>query len=290
MPLTRADSYGLLSPMSSRSTANVWLRRLTGYELRKPRAPKKRVPVVQAPPAPPKPAPAKPAAPKVEAVPRDFDDEMATIVRAVRPFTMTSFDKLHATVTATRYIARYNIPGDIVECGVWRGGSMHAIARTLDSVGVHDRDLYLYDTFEGMTQPTEKDIRIDGATAADRLAVSARTATVWAWASLEDVKAGFEDVPYPAERIHYVQGPVEETVPGTLPDQIAILRLDTDWYESTAHELNHMYDRLVSGGVLLIDDYGYWQGSRLATDEFIERTGAQLMLIRTGSGRVAIKP
>jgi hypothetical protein len=223
-------------------------------------------------------------------VPADFDDEMAAIVQAVRPYSMTSFDKLHATVTATRYIVRYGIPGDIVECGVWRGGSMHAIARTLDGLGVHDRDLYLYDTFEGMTEPSEKDVRFDGASAAERLAASERTAPVWAWASLEDVKAGFETVPYPAERIHYVQGPVEETVPATMPERIAILRLDTDWYESTAHELTHMYDRLVSGGVLLIDDYGYWQGSRRATDEFLDRTGARLLLIRTGSGRVAVKP
>jgi O-methyltransferase len=283
--------YVLIPGMSTRANANAALRRLTGYELRKPRPPKKQAAAAPPPPPPaPSPPPVKPA-PKVEAVPKDFDDEMAAIVRAVRPFTMTSFDKLHATITATRYVARYDIPGDIVECGVWRGGSMQAIARTLDSAGIHDRDLYLYDTFEGMTPPTDKDVRRnDGSTAADSLAKSDRSSLVWAYASLEDVQAGFEAVPYPAERLHYVKGPVEETVPGTLPDQIAILRLDTDWYESTAHELTHMYDRLVSGGVLMIDDYGYWQGSRQATDEFLERTGERLLLIRTGSGRVAVKP
>ena len=215
---------------------------------------------------------------------------MAAIVRAVLPFTMTSMDKLHATVTAARYVARYDIPGDIVECGVWRGGSMHAIARTLDSVGVHDRELYLYDTFEGMTAPTEEDVRHDGATAAAELARLPKNSSVWAHASLEDVQAAVEDVPYPSERVHYVQGPVEETVPAVLPERIALLRLDTDWYASTVHELAHMYDRLVPGGVLMIDDYGHWQGSRQATDEFLDRTGERLLLVRTGSGRIAVKP
>jgi len=83
---------------------------------------------------------------------------------------------------------------------------------------------------------------------------------------------------------------VEDTVPKEAPDQISILRLDTDWYESTRHELDHLYPRLSSGGVLLIDDYGYWQGSRQAVDEFIERTGARLLLQRMSSGRVAVKP
>lgn len=109
-------------------------------------------------------------------------------------------------------------------------------------------------------------------------------------ASLEDVQAGFENVPYPKDRIHYVQGKVEDTVPEQAPGQISILRLDTDWYASTKHELEHLYSRLVSGGVLLIDDYGYWQGSRQAVDEFLEETGAQLLLLRMDEGRIAVKP
>ncbi|WP_234487499.1 TylF/MycF/NovP-related O-methyltransferase, partial [Streptomyces sp. MBT54] len=113
---------------------------------------------------------------------------------------------------------------------------------------------------------------------------------IWAVASLEDVKAGFDNVPYPKERVHYVQGRVEDTVPGQAPEQISILRLDTDWYASTQHELEHLYDRLVPGGVLLIDDYGYWQGSRQAVDEFLEKTGERLLLLRMDEGRIAVKP
>jgi hypothetical protein len=240
---------------------------------------------VAKPPAP------KPAAKKADAIPKDFDDELAAIIRAVQPYTMTGNDKLHALISAARYVARYNVPGDVVECGVWRGGSMHAVARTFDAMGQRDRDLYLYDTFDGMTAPTEKDVRYDGESAASRLAESSKVGSkVWAYASLEDVQQGFSAVPYPSDRVHFIKGPVEETIPGTMPEQISILRLDTDWYESTAHELTHMYDRLSSGGVLMLDDYGWWQGSRLATDEFLNRTDERLLLIRMGTGRVAVKP
>jgi hypothetical protein len=244
---------------------------------------------------PQKRAESKPVQPKAVAAaklqfPKDFDEQAIEIIKAVQGYTMTGTDKLHALISAVRYVARYNIPGDVVECGVWRGGSMHVVARVLDQHGVYDRDLYLYDTFEGMTPPTVEDVRFDGQSAAARLAESDKqTSMVWAFASLEDVKDGFSRVPYPTERLHFIKGPVEETVPKYLPEKISILRLDTDWYESTAHELTHMYDRLVPGGVLMIDDYGWWQGSRKATDEFLDRTGEPLLLLRMGSGRVAIK-
>ncbi len=78
--------------------------------------------------------------------------------------------------------------------------------------------------------------------------------------------------------------------PGQAPDRIAILRLDTDWYASTKHELEHLYERLSPGGVLILDDYGDWDGARKATDEFLTKTGEPLFLVPMASGRVAIKP
>jgi O-methyltransferase len=292
--------------MSWRERTNTLLSRTTGYHLT--RSPRRRPSDVEArlriatqrvetaaqgleqaarsmKPATPKP-PAKPA----REFPADYDPDYREIMRAVRPYTMTGNDKLHALITATRYIHRYQIPGSVVECGVWRGGSMQAVARTLDRLGDHARDLYLYDTFEGMTEPTDKDLRYDGKAATNLLASADKKSWVWAEASLEDVQAGFETVPYPSERIHFIKGPIEDTVPAEMPDEIAILRLDTDWYESTAHEFEHLYPRLVSGGVLVIDDYGHWQGSRQATDEFLDRTGERLLLLRADSGRVAVKP
>jgi hypothetical protein len=238
---------------------------------------------------PPPPKQAGPAAARPREFPGDYDEDYRAIVRAVRPYTMTGNDKLHALISAARYVSRYGVPGAVIECGVWRGGSMHAAARAFDQVGDHSRDLYLFDTFEGMTEPTDKDVRFDGKSAVDMLSSQDKSARVWAYASLEDVQAGFAEVPYPSERVHYVKGRIEDTVPDQAPEQIAILRLDTDWYESTAHELEHLYPRLVPGGVLMIDDYGFWKGSREATDEFLDRTGERLLLIRMDSGRVAVK-
>lgn len=223
-------------------------------------------------------------------LPADYDDEAKQIIRAVRPYTMTSHEKLYALIQATRHVCRSGIPGAIVECGVWRGGSMQAVARTLLEQGDLDRDLFLFDTFEGMPPPSEKDRRFDGRAAADLLAASDKTAKVWAAATLDDVKAGLEDVGYPTDRIHFIKGLVEETVPSEAPHEIAILRLDTDWYESTRHELQHLYPRLAPGGVLIIDDYGWWQGSRQAVDEFLDSAGERLLLHRIASGRIAVKP
>jgi O-methyltransferase len=230
--------------------------------------------------------------PKPPYFPDDFDEDVREVIRLVRPYTRTSKDKLHALVSATRYLSRHAIEGDVVECGVWRGGSMHAVARVLDGLGDHSRDLYLFDTFDGMTEPTEKDLRTGDSRSAKELMESQAKATagIWAYASLEDVQEGFASVPYPAEKIHYVQGKVEDTVPAQAPERISLLRLDTDWYESTRHELEHLYPRLVPGGVLIIDDYGSWQGSTQATDEFLEASGARLLLLRAGTGRIAIKP
>ncbi|MDX3054908.1 macrocin O-methyltransferase [Streptomyces sp. NE06-03E] len=283
----------LSRPMAWRNAVNGVLQQLTGYQLRRATLPAPRRATAQPPVAAPKqaerPAP-KAAAKKPPQFPADYDDEAKDIIRAVKPYTMTSPERLNAFVLATRHIVRHGIPGDIVECGVWRGGSMQACAKTLLSLGETDRDLYLFDTYEGMTPPTAEDLRRDGRPAQELLDAQGKDRPIWAVASLEDVRAGFEQVPYPEDRVHYVRGKVEDTVPEQAPEQISILRLDTDWYASTKHELTHLYSRLVSGGVLLIDDYGYWQGSRQAVDEFLEETGEQLLLLRMDEGRIAVKP
>ncbi|MDX3375319.1 macrocin O-methyltransferase [Streptomyces sp. ME02-6991-2A] len=288
--------------MAWRNAVNGVLQQLTGYQLRRVTVPAARTAPAESlaastpAPAAPKPEAKEPAARKPPAMkpspafPEDYDDEARDIIRAVKPYSMTSPERLNAFILATRYIARHNIPGDIVECGVWRGGSMQACARTLLSVGEDERELYLFDTYEGMTPPTAEDLRRDGRPAQELLDAQGKDRPIWAVASLEDVQAGFENVPYPKERVHYVQGRVEDTVPEQAPEQIAILRLDTDWYASTKHELEHLYSRLVSGGVLLIDDYGYWQGSRQAVDEFLDKTGERLLLLRMDEGRIAVKP
>ncbi len=262
--------------MTLKTTVNAALIRATGYQFSRA-------------PAPAGPAPKTAAAPAA-AFPADYDDDAQRIITAVRPWTMTSREKLFGLISAVRYVEAHGIRGDIVECGVWRGGSMQAAARALLDVGSSSRHLYLFDTFEGMPPPTEEDRRQDGKAAADLLAALPKTAGIWAHASLEDVRDGFASVPYPADLVHFVPGMVEDTVPEQAPESIAILRLDTDWYASTRHELEQLYPRLVPGGVLIIDDYGWWQGSRKAVDEYLEQTGARLLLLRIDEGRIAVKP
>ncbi|MFF5895626.1 TylF/MycF/NovP-related O-methyltransferase [Streptomyces argenteolus] len=280
----------LSRPMAWRNAVNGVLQQLTGYQLRRATLPAPRPAPAAVPVAAAKPAARTAAAKKPPQLPVDYDDEAKDIIRAVKPYTMTSPERLNAFVLATRHVVKHGIPGDIVECGVWRGGSMQACAKTLLSLGETSRDLYLFDTYEGMTPPTAEDLRRDGRPARELLDAQSKDRPIWAVASLEDVQAGFEQVPYPKDRVHYVRGKVEDTVPEQAPEQISILRLDTDWYASTKHELQHLYGRLVSGGVLLIDDYGYWQGSRQAVDEFLEETGERLLLLRMDEGRIAVKP
>ncbi|WP_443034318.1 TylF/MycF/NovP-related O-methyltransferase [Streptomyces sp. BE147] len=290
--------------MAWRNAVNGVLQQFTGYQLRRVMVPAARTAPAEPAPEPvvaartePAPEPKAEAAakprPKPKAVaqfPADYDDEAKDIIRAVKPYSMTSPERLNALILATRHIVRHDIPGDIVECGVWRGGSMQACAKTLLSLGETERELYLFDTYEGMTPPTAEDLRRDGRSAQELLDAQGKDRPIWAVASLEDVMAGFATVPYPKSRIHYVRGRVEDTLPANAPERISILRLDTDWYASTRHELEHLYSRLVSGGVLLIDDYGYWQGSRQAVDEFLEKTGERLLLLRMDEGRIAVKP
>ena len=221
---------------------------------------------------------------------RHYDDEAKATIRSVRRRTMTAEDKLFALIVATRHVADHRIPGAIVECGVWRGGSMQAVARTLLERGAADRELHLFDTFAGMPPPQDVDRRYDGRPAAELLAERDRSRHIWAIADLDDVRAGMAETGYPAARVHLHAGLVEETIPGEAPGEIALLRLDTDWYSSTLHELEHLYDRVPSGGVVVLDDYGHWEGARRAVDEFLGRRGERLLLVPMASGRIAVKP
>lgn len=222
----------------------------------------------------------------------DYDETLVETIRQVRPFTQTSPSRIASLCDATRYIVRAQIPGDIVECGVWRGGSMMAVARTLLEIGDTARELFLYDTFEGMPQPGEKDITYSGTSASTLMHQSRKDdpSSIWCYAPLETVKHMVYAIGYPREKIHFVQGKVEETIPHIVPERVALLRLDTDWYDSTRHELIHLFPRLTRGGVLIVDDYGHWQGARRAVDDYLVESGAKLFLNRIDyTGRIALK-
>ncbi len=222
----------------------------------------------------------------------DLDPTAKATIEAVRPYTMTSTERIFALVEAVRYISRFRIPGAIVECGVWRGGSTMAAARTLIECDDDRRDLWLFDTFEGMSAPQDIDRDLDGRAAADMLAAADRyTSLVWAHAELGDVEANLGTTGYDSTRLHFVKGPVERTIPDQAPQQIALLRLDTDWYESTRHELGHLVDRVSPNGVLIIDDYGHWEGARRAVDEFVAASDRPVLLNRIDyTGRIAVLP
>jgi O-methyltransferase len=226
-----------------------------------------------------------------EPLPPDFDAATQDLCRYVRPFTMTSAERIFALRQAVMHVVEHGIPGDIVECGVWKGGSMMAVARTLKELRATERNLHLFDTFDGMPTPGEEDVNLSDESAAALMSQSDKeSGVVWAYGALEEVKRNLLSTGYPAERISFVKGKVEETIPMNAPAQIALLRLDTDWYESTYHELVHLYPRLSPGGVLIIDDYGHWKGARRAVDAYISEQKLRLLLNRIDyTGRICVK-
>jgi hypothetical protein len=218
------------------------------------------------------------------------------IIDAAQGQTLTSVERLQALIDSVRYCVDAGVEGALAECGVWRGGSVLAMLLTLQDLGVTDRDVYLYDTFEGMTQPSE----------ADRSPFDPPALATWSdaesagrrpWDEVFDsatfgeqqVRELLLSTGYPAERLCFVRGPVESTIPATVPEQLALLRLDTDWYESTRHELEHLYPLLSPGGVLIIDDYGHWDGARRAVDEYFAAHGRVLLTRVDYTARLVVK-
>jgi O-methyltransferase len=212
------------------------------------------------------------------------------IVQSVKPYTLTSEERVAALVNAVAYIADHKVAGAIAECGVWRGGSMMALALTLLHHGDSGRQLYLYDTFEGMSEPTERDQTFDGESAKAQLARDPVGTGIWCHSPIEDVRTNVLSTGYPEENVHFIQGKVEETLPSQRPEGLALLRLDTDWYESTKHELIHLFPLLDPRGVLIIDDYGHWKGARQAVDEYISENKLTLYLHRVDyTCRIALR-
>lgn len=226
--------------------------------------------------------------PPVEALEPEFE----RCITRCSPYTMTTRERLYSVYQAVRYIVNAEIAGDIAECGVWRGGSAMMAASALLAGGDTDRRLWLYDTFTGMPEPGTEDTGIHGEDAHAEWERNERgNRNEWCYSPEDDVRANMLSTGLTAERIEFVAGMVEDTIPARLPEAIALLRLDTDWYESTRHELEHMFPRLSPGGVLIIDDYGHWAGVRKAVDEYLGEQRVRLLLNRIDyAGRMATKP
>ena len=173
----------------------------------------------------------------------DLDQSVLSIMDAARPYTVSSPERLAALCSAVEYVVRHELPGAFVECGLWRGGSLYAVALRLRQLGVTDRELIGFDTFSGMTEPTEHDVDYKGAPAAHPpiLEALSRAANrvfgspgpAQPGTARDEVFALIASSGYDPARIRLVEGAVEETLPEHAPDAVALLRLDNDWYEST---------------------------------------------------------
>ena len=235
-------------------------------------------------------------------IPEDpADRRFMEMIADVAPYTLTArrgIEALYGLYKAVQYIVEKKIPGGFVECGVWRGGAIILCALTLKHFGDLDRRIYLYDTFEGMTAPEARDIDWDGVSEKEKWDTAQEIARGHPGATLrsgfggniETVRKNVLTSGYPEKNFIFIKGPVEQTIPATVPGGISLLRLDTDWYSSTYHELVHLYPLLNAGGVLIIDDYGWCRGAREATDQYFKEKNPRMFLTRTDSSvRMGVK-
>jgi hypothetical protein len=218
------------------------------------------------------------------------DSEFMKVYNECRPYTMTSLERLYSLYTSVQYILDNQIEGDLVECGVWKGGSSMMMALSLLQRGHSERSIYLYDTFEGMSEPTSEDKTFVGESAQSLLERDEKEDpdSIWCYSSLEEVKKNMDKTGYPSHRIHYIKGKVEDTLSGEKPGSIALLRVDTDWYASTKCELEQLYPLLSHKGILIIDDFGHWEGAKKAVVEYFAETMPFLHRI-DNTGRLLIK-
>ena len=190
----------------------------------------------------------------------------SSILNISKKFSMLSNDRILSNMSCVEYVIKNNIDGDIVEIGVWKGGSILSMILTLEKLSSFNKNIHLYDTFEGMTEPSEIDVNFENKPANDFLKLRS---------DLKNCKSELDEVinnisnnsSYPKDLIKYHVGDIVKT--DFIPEKISILRLDTDWYESTKFELDNFYDKVNSGGIIIVDDYGFWKGSKKAVDEFL---------------------
>lgn len=218
----------------------------------------------------------------IAAVEKDFEPDFRPFYEAVRQYSGGSPERLYNIHQAVRYIVSAKIPGAFVECGVWMGGTMMMVAATLLAMGVTDRKLYLYDTYEGHPKPNEQlDIDLHGHSATIDWAQATEQGTKrWMDVSVDTVSENMARTGYPMENVILVKGKVEDTLPKQAPDSLALLRIDVDWYSPCKATMEHLYPRLSEHGVLILDDYGHYQGFRKAVDDYLDKSNSPILLNR----------
>jgi O-methyltransferase len=220
------------------------------------------------------------------------DASFMRLYERCKPYTMTSIERLFSLYQSLNYIFQNQIEGDFVECGVWKGGSSMMIALYLQEKGIRDRRIYMYDTFEGMSEPSEFDKSHTGDDAKELLSAQEKTEadSIWCYSALEEVKSNLSATGFPSENLVFIKGKVEDTLNNNLPGRLALLRLDTDWYESTKKELVCLYPLLNQNGILIIDDFGHWEGAKKAVLEYFSENKLGPLLHRIdNTGRIMVK-
>ena len=211
---------------------------------------------------------------------------MEKIIDISKKYSMISNERLINNIESIKYIEDNNIDGAVVEIGVWKGGSMLSMLLTYEKYNKNNRDFHLYDTFSGMTAPLDIDQDFTGNKANVLIKIN----------SLFEAKCPYQDVydnifrhtTYDKNKISFHVGDILKNT--FYPKKIALLRLDTDWYESTKFELDNFYKYVEKGGIVIIDDYGHWNGCKRAVHEFLENNEDIELIKIDYTGVYFIKP
>ena len=217
----------------------------------------------------------------------EIDEENKNLINFIDDYSLTPLVRRWILIKSLHYINKKKIDGDNVECGIWRGGNLFLAKKVQEKYyGNIKRSLYGYDTFEGMPQPSEH----DGLKANQVYTEFKNKQEPWTKASLEDVLSSSRKLFSNTDDFIFIKGKVENTLieKSNLPEKISLLRLDTDFYESTKVELDILYPLLSTKGVLIIDDYGDFPGCRKAVDEYFSDKNVLIVGIDK-SCRVIIK-
>lgn len=226
--------------------------------------------------------------------PSELNEDILSVINQVHSqiLTHSSKQRLYATALAVDYVNRVGLQGAFVECGIWKGGNA-IVAKKVSETRGDSRQFYLYDTFSGHLPPGSKDVSLeDGSSAEAKYKSIVKSSGSWAAVSVQEVKNYFSTQKVSIKNVNFVEGDMMSTLrdPKLVPTKISVLRLDTDWYEPTKLQLEELWPKLEIGGVLLLDDYGHWAGSKAAVDEYFTENGINVFLTFTDwSGRAAIK-
>jgi O-methyltransferase len=206
------------------------------------------------------------------------------LIDTISKYSMTPKIRIFKLLQSLKHLKHHDIKGDYVECGVWKGGNLILFKKFLENEDLiaelsneknrENKNIYGFDTFEGMTEPDVNDYDLSNNNSAVDLLKNDKNkkTNLWGVVSLEDVMDNLSNNLKDLKNIHLIKGPVEQTLTNekNIPKNISLLRLDTDWYSSTKKELEILYEKVSHGGIIIIDDYGHWGGSKKAVDEFFK--------------------